>query len=229
MAFDTLEAESVNVCDLATQPAWQVRKKLDAGTIERYASIYRSEGHLPPLEIARIDGALFVVDGWHRLEAAKRAGVHRVDCKVVTKDPAEAMWRAAQANLAHGLTLKRGEHRAVLKAFIKAGKHRRGKSLLSYREIAKEAFNGVRGYTTVRDWIKKDFPKLAAQMSDETRRGEGGGALPCKKVTMSPALIAHGHLDSLLALLQGLREEDRKSLLQRMGDVLNPPQDHAFF
>lgn len=224
-----LEVETFGIYQLATHPDWQVRKDLDAGTIERYASIYKAGGVLPALEVARIDETLFVVDGAHRLEAAKQAGRNRLDCKVVATTSDEAMWRAAQANLEHGLPLKKRELRNVLRAFVKAGRHRKKRGLLSYREIATTALGGAVGHTTVRGWIEKDFPKLFAAMAGVEGQGYDGIGPTWKRPTVTSGTVAHRHLDSLLAILPALGQGEQEEVMQRLRDVINPPEDHDYF
>jgi hypothetical protein len=45
--------------------------KLNQRVIKDYAMAAR-HGTLPPIRLARVNGALMLVDGWHRLEAAKQ-------------------------------------------------------------------------------------------------------------------------------------------------------------
>ncbi len=216
------EIEAYPVADIATQPEWQVRAKLHPGTVEAYAKAFRAdEWQLPPLALARIGGVLFVVDGWHRLEAAKRAGLARVDGQIVTEDPQEALWLAAEANTKHGLPLKPREYRKVLGAFIGAGKHRKGRRLLSYRDMAK-AIGGVVSYTTVRNWVMKDFPRVAAELKADETGGHSGAGPTWSKASDSPEATAKRHLESFLAILNGLPEGAQKELRSLAEDGLNP-------
>lgn len=224
-----LEVEAFPVGQIATRPEWQVRAKLDPGTIDRYATAYKAGAEeLPPLSLARIEGVLFVVDGWHRLEAAKRAGLSRIGGRVVTKDPQEARWLAAKANTAHGLPLKKREYRNVLAAFIGAGKHLKGRRMLSYRDLAKE-LGGTVAHTTVRGWVMADFPAVAAKMRDDAPTGNRQAGPGWSKASDSPEAVAVRHLDSFLAILGGLPEESREGLRRMAEDALNPLKDHAEF
>ncbi|MCZ8261269.1 MAG: ParB/RepB/Spo0J family partition protein [Beijerinckiaceae bacterium] len=218
------EIEAFPVAEIATQPEWQVRAKLHPGTVEAYAKAYRGdEGQLPPLSLARIGGVLFVVDGWHRLEAAKRAGLARVDGRIVTEDPQEALWLAAEANTKHGLPLKPREYRKVLGALIRAGKHRKGRRLLSYRDMAK-AIGGVVSYTTVRNWVMKDFPRVAAEMKADEAGGYSGAGPTWSKASNSPEVAAKRHLDSFLAILSSLPKSSQKELRTLATKSLKPPK-----
>jgi hypothetical protein len=218
------DIEAFPVAALATRPDWQVRAKLHPGTIERYERVYRGdEGHLPPLSLARIGGVPFVVDGWHRLEAAKRAGLDRVDGQIVTEDPQEALWLAAEANTKHGLPLKPREYRKVLGAFIRAGKHRKGRRLLSYRDMAK-AIGGVVSYTTVRNWAMKDFPRVAAELTAAEAGGYSGAGPTWSKASDCVEAVAKRHLESFVAILSSLPESSQKELRTLATKSLKPPK-----
>lgn len=117
---------NVEVADIVTRADWQVRVKVDGGTVQNYASEMRAGAAFPPLRIARIDGALYLVDGWHRLEAARVNGESSVGAVVSDMTEAEAQWAAAQANLTHGLPLKPREVREVFRAYVRSKQHRKG-------------------------------------------------------------------------------------------------------
>ena len=72
----------------------------------------------------------------------------------------EAEWLAANGNTEHPSPLKAKEYRRIFQAFVGARKHHRADgSLKSYREIAAE-IAGARGYTTIRNWMRQDFPSV---------------------------------------------------------------------
>jgi hypothetical protein len=134
---------------------------------------------MPPIKVALIEDARVVVDGWHRLAALEKIGRYEVEGEIVKATAREALWLAAQANLEHGLPLKSPEIRAAFRAYIRAQQHRgpRG-NLKSYRQIAQE-LGGVRRYTTIRNWMKKDFRKIFDAMGGAdplgaTRRSHSG-------------------------------------------------------
>ncbi len=114
-----------------------------------------------------------LIDGWHRVAAMERLGWRQAEAIVVKASKKEARWLAAQANLQHGLPLKTKEIRAVFRAYVKAGQHKKSKSdYKSYREMQKDL---NRPYTTIRNWMIKDFRHIAAKIGgDENFRGKGG-------------------------------------------------------
>lgn len=151
-------------------PELQARKALDGGVISRYATALGQGAALPPIEVARCAGRVYLTDGWHRLAALDSRAeptVNAVVHEVTTMTQVRLL--AAQANTAHGLALKPREHRKRLKLFLHGrGNRKPDGSRMSYRELER-AFGGGVAYTTLRNWIIKDSPKLAALMKEPER------------------------------------------------------------
>lgn len=206
----------VKIADIAIRSDWQVRAKIDPTTVRRYQAIYKNEGKLPPIEIAKVDGALRLVDGWHRLEALQLLERDSVEANITEMSMSEARWAAASANLAHGLPLKPKEVRNVFRAFITARRHYRPNGRLkSYREMASE-LNGAVSYRTLNRWMELDHPKIAKEMSvqhggenkDQYRDGR-----PPRPNEIGPLQAAAMSLDNALAEARGMSSEDRRVLL----------------
>ncbi len=148
---------------------WRLRKRTDPATTRRYADAMEAGAAFPPITVAVVDGAPFLIDGWHRVAAAKGIGRRDIEAIIVDAPPEQHAWLAARENLKNGLPLRRDESRAVFRAYIRAGQHRKSrKRLKSSREIASD-LNGIRSHVTILKWIGQDFPKLRHAM-----RGEAG-------------------------------------------------------
>lgn len=208
---DSLGHPQVALRDVLVNPEWQVRTRLDAPTVRRYADIMARGQDFPAIKVARIGGNLFLVDGAHRMEAARQAGRIVIQAEIVDGlSEAEARWEAACANLSHGLPLKSKEHRAVFRAFVKAGKHRKDRRYLSYRDMAIE-LGGIRAHTTLRNWMKQDFPKIAKAMGDDGAQVFGGrGELPGGRSIDPHRMAIEGHVRALKTLYDTLPEGERR-------------------
>lgn len=163
----------ISLLQLTVSEDFQIRSKLDARTINRYANAIKSGRELPPVRVALVDGVPILVDGFHRVAAQELLGATTVEAELVEATYQQAQWMAASANLEHGLPLKPKEIREVFRVFIRTGQHRKGKGKLkSYREIGREL--GC-AYTTIRNWMMSDFPRIFRQYagSDEFF-GQGG-------------------------------------------------------
>ena len=164
----------VKLTKIVRDPSLQARKRLDHAAIKRYVYAYRSGRKLPPVEIASVKGALLLVDGWHRVEALERLGQSTVEAEVTEGTRKDAAGRAARANLNHGLPLRASEHRRVFALYVEAGHHRNGRRVKSYREMAAD-LGGFRPHTTIRNWMKQDFPAIAAARDAEDNGADKGG------------------------------------------------------
>lgn len=208
--------EIIQIADIAIRSDWQVRNKIDPQTVNRYKAIYKNGGELPPIEIALVEGAFRLIDGWHRLEALRLLDRYDAEANITEMSMNEARWAAASANLAHGLPLKPKEVRNVFRSYITARRHYRSNGRLkSYREMAGE-LNGAVSYRTLNRWMEQDHPKIAKEMSvqhggeDKGRYHDGGPPQPDQ---ISPLQIAAMSLDSALAEARGMPSEDRRALL----------------
>jgi hypothetical protein len=127
------------IADLVVDARCQARERMSGETVEEYADLYRAEEPLPPLEVFDVDGALVVVDGFHRLDAAFRAagslaGVATLPVKVVGHGSMEdAVWYALGTNQRHGLKRSRADKRKAVRMALELDMDR------SDREIARQA------------------------------------------------------------------------------------------
>ncbi len=175
----TSPPELVSLKRIVRDPRFQVRLRLDKGIVSRYMTIYAGGGEMGPVQLVRVEKKLYLVDGWHRVKALEQLGMTRVAAVIVEGTMRDALWLAACANLTHGLPLKKSELRRVFQGYIRARRYRdENGGLKSYRAIAKELHSLV-AYTTVRNWLYEDFPKIARQYAadpdedPEAERGDG--------------------------------------------------------
>lgn len=109
---NTGNIQKIDVSAIVADGQIQMREKMSREAIEDYADVFDC---LPPLQVV-YDGSMFwLVDGFHRLEAAKLAGIERVTCQVVDGTRRDAVIMACGANAAHGLRRTNADkRRAVL-------------------------------------------------------------------------------------------------------------------
>lgn len=174
-ATELSEVCDIPIKEILRDATFQVRQKLDKVTVHKYANVYKSGSTMPPVKVARIKDGLVLTDGWHRIAALESLGKITVRAQVVETTAKEARWMAAKANTEHGLPLKASEVREVFRAYVRAGKYKTSQGKLkSLRDISTE-LSGLRTHNTIRNWMKKDFPKIAMKyQADEPDRGQGG-------------------------------------------------------
>jgi len=160
--------------DILRDDSLQVRTRVEPKTVRQYSEAMRGGAEFPPITLARIDGSLFLVDGWHRFEAAMANNENSIWAYVFVMTFDEAKWQAAKANTQHGLPLKTKEYREVFRAFIDSEQHRQGRKLMPYREIAKRI---GKGFSTVRNWMKADYPQLFKQYQEMANSAPDAGTV----------------------------------------------------
>jgi hypothetical protein len=157
---------------IVCEPRVSARKCIDRAHAQALFNAVRAEADIGELVVARVEGCLSVIDGFHRFHALLRSGAERANFLILPGDLTldEARWLSAALNWKAQLKLSNAERKDGFKAYIKAGGHVRLATsrgtpdrYKSYREIAVEL--GVPKSTVFR-WIEKCFPSLAEAMGD---------------------------------------------------------------
>lgn len=111
----------------------------DEAHLERLAQV---EGPLPPLLVER--GTMRVIDGMHRLLAARRQGRETIEVEFFDGSPADAFLRAVEENVRHGLPLSLADRRAAAERIVRSHPH------MSDRAIAQAAGLGAKAVAAIR-------------------------------------------------------------------------------
>lgn len=96
------------ISDLVLDQNLQQRSKLNNAVINEYAEAYKAGESLPPIEVYHVEHEYYVVDGFHRVKAAKNAGFESIQCRVYQGSYRQAYIRSLSVNSKHGF--KRSNH-----------------------------------------------------------------------------------------------------------------------
>lgn len=109
------------VAEIQTRPDIQVRCGMNEDAVERYADLYREGVSLTPVSIWHDrDGNLILIDGHHRLEAAKRAGLEEIDgYDEGTGDMSGFIEESIKANARNGLALSKADRKRAAELIYK--------------------------------------------------------------------------------------------------------------
>jgi transposase-like protein/uncharacterized ParB-like nuclease family protein len=137
----------------------QVRLEgLSEDWVDKYTIILEEGGEMEPVVVYQEGNEFILADGFHRVEAHKRAGLDTVEAYVQLGGREGAIRYAEEANLKHGYALSNLDKKNILYRRMGEGRDwfRRGddgmpKIIISEREIAKML--GV-SRQTVNNWIK---------------------------------------------------------------------------
>lgn len=109
---------------------------------------------LPPIKVAAIGTALYVVDGFHRLHAYKKAKVYALPAEVARMSLTEAREEARVANTTHGKGLGRADKQRVWKDHIANGGHLDEEGKLKPSRVIEAELNGLYSRETIRQRLR---------------------------------------------------------------------------
>jgi hypothetical protein len=119
---------------------------LDAGYVRQLADLGVD---LPPVEVHR--STMRVVDGMHRLAAAKLRGEERIAVRFFEGTVGEAFVRAVELNAAHGLPLTQAERVAAAERIIVASPEWSDRRIAAVSGIGRTRVATIRKGSTGRD------------------------------------------------------------------------------
>ena len=108
----------LNLGALVLDPKLQSRTETNEQTIEDYADAIKMGDEFPPL-LTYFDGTHYwLVDGYHRYHAHKKAGKAGVTCEVVNGTFTEAILKAASVNTKHGMRRTNADKRKAVMTLL---------------------------------------------------------------------------------------------------------------
>lgn len=114
------QVTTVDVECLVLDVGLQARLAVNTDVVLDYEEKMRNGAAFPPIEVVRVDGMFFVVDGFHRVAAWKQA--HRkvpIPCHVEDGDRLTAIRRAAGANNNHGLQRSNDDKQRAVRMLLR--------------------------------------------------------------------------------------------------------------
>lgn len=192
---------------------------------------------VPPIMVARIGRALCVVDGFHRLAAARSLGWESIDALVAPLDLKAARAFARGVNHGHGKRLTPRDKRKAFASYIADGAHLdvRG-NLKSGRVIASEESGGyshTRVYALLREHGIE--PNYALEEAEGSKWARGGWGYPEDAddgddddfddgaegaIDAEGAAEALGHIEAIGPLYFALSDGRRRATLGAVRELL---------
>jgi len=93
-------------------------RPLDDAALEEYESLFRDGSKCPPVSVIHDDGTYWLYDGFHRVEAARRAGLDDIEADVQGGGRRDAVFLSFGANAGHGVRRRPGEVAAIVRALL---------------------------------------------------------------------------------------------------------------
>jgi hypothetical protein len=122
--------ETLNLTDLVLDPEVQARTELDPKIIKEYAEAMKAGSKFPPIIVF----GDWVADGFHRVEAAKKAGLTSIEADIRPGTKRDAILFAVGANATHGIRRTNADKKRAVEILLKDPEW----VLWSDREIARQ-------------------------------------------------------------------------------------------
>lgn len=96
----------------------QPRVALSQDTINEYCEAHINGDDFPNIVVFLVNNKYYLADGWHRLEAAKKAKITEMTCDVIKGTYRDAIKYSLLANSKHGLNRSHADKRKAVQACI---------------------------------------------------------------------------------------------------------------
>ena len=93
----------MKLTEIKVDSSLQGRCKLNQEVVDEYSEVLREGGKLPAIKVFRVGSSYYLVDGWHRFFAHKKAALADIEVDVIEGTMREATLFAVGANDDHGL------------------------------------------------------------------------------------------------------------------------------
>jgi hypothetical protein len=113
-----MENQQLKVKNILVKGEIQQRAGLNQDYIDELSELIANRAVLPPIDVYDVDGALLLADGFHRLEAYKKAGIGTVEVNIYKGAERDAILHAVGANAKHGLRRKNADKRRAVMTLL---------------------------------------------------------------------------------------------------------------
>ncbi len=159
-------ADLIDISKIDRSGGTQSRAALNEEVIAEYTEAMQAGNRFPDIFLVYDGSSYYVTDGFHRIEAALRAGLQQINASVVAGTIEDAQWQSYSVNKAHGLRRSNEDKR---RAVVAALKHPQG-AAKSDREIGRHV--GV-DHKTVASMRQQLEPTGEIPQSTERTGGDG--------------------------------------------------------
>lgn len=187
-----------------------------------------SEGDRTPISVAKVGKAHYVIDGFHRLAAARKLGWSHISADVARMSAGEARGYALLANTKHGKNLGRHDKDRIFDEYVAQGGHVGADGVLKASRVIQAELNHIYSHETIRQKLKKrgieidlsvEFPggykPFKGGWDDED--DEADAAALAYRLTVD----AQAHLDAFGSLFFDVDDHAKHNLLDAARDLVD--------
>ncbi|SNS48333.1 ParB-like nuclease domain-containing protein [Sphingomonas laterariae] len=126
----------------------------DPSTVRQYERVLTQGQEMPPVKVAKVGEALYLVDGFHRLAAHRQAGFGAIKAEVAKMSLADAQAVALTANTKHGKRLTRADKDRMLDLYLERRGHIDERGLTKPSRVISAELGGVLSHEALRQKLK---------------------------------------------------------------------------
>lgn len=175
--------QEIEIDQIVADKATQCRVQMDDNVVTDYAETIASGVGLPPITVMRdpskAEPTYYVVDGWHRLGAHRKAGLATIYAYVAEGSAIQALDLATRANSQHGLRRTNADKRRAVELAIQVDKQLKRER--SNRQIAEDV--GV--HHSLVDDVQAEISGKQTR-KDKDKKKEGATPPPPDEATADP-------------------------------------------
>lgn len=109
----------MKIDDIRIDGGTQSRAELNEQAVQEYADALLAGDKLPAVSVCFDGSANWLVDGFHRYHAHRRAGLDEIEAEVCTGTKREAIFLGATSNISHGLRRTNDDKRTAALTLLK--------------------------------------------------------------------------------------------------------------
>lgn len=110
--------ETLSLNQIITNAGTQSRVGIDEAVVVEYYDLLQEGKNFPPIEVFKHGSKCYLVDGFHRLEAHRRAEYESIEAFVMEGDLQDAIKYSLGVNAAHGLRRSNADKRNAIKTAL---------------------------------------------------------------------------------------------------------------
>ena len=210
--------------DVRERPDFQVRAGgVSIPHVNFLARAMDSDGDLEPVKVAKVGRAHWLVDGFHRLAAARKLGWSHIAANVATMSLGEARGFALLANTKHGKGPGRADKARLFEQYLAQGKHLRADGVVKASRVIGAELNHVWSHETIRRKLKAGGIEVDLQVEyPHGYKPYMGGADEGDEAELALELAegAQRHLDGFGSLFFDVGDDAQRRLLKAARDLV---------
>lgn len=137
-------ATTLPLTSIRTDGGTQSRVKIDPEAVADYAAAYKERAAMPPLTVYHDGKEYWLADGFHRFQAAEKAGLLTVRCDVKRGTKKDAAWHSVGANRQHGLRRTNADKQKAVRMALELHPERSDRDLARHIGVDHKTVSAVR-------------------------------------------------------------------------------------